>query len=152
MTTTAVEPPRPKDGSPLESARRRAGGGMGRRPTQFGNFELYSWFFMRVSGIFLAFLAVGHFLIMHVINDVADTGFVFVTQRYGTIFWRLWDLALGYLALLHGTNGARIIIEDYVRRPGPRTLIKYTVYSITVAMLLLTTVSILTFTGAGVPA
>jgi succinate dehydrogenase / fumarate reductase membrane anchor subunit len=107
---------------------------------------------MRISGIFLAFLALGHFLIMHVINDVGETSFLFVTQRYGTIFWRLWDLSLGYLALLHGTNGARVVIEDYVRRPGRRTFMKAVLYSITGGMILLTTVSILTFTAAGVPA
>ncbi len=151
MTTTVEAPPRPKDTSPLDSARRRAAAGLGPRPTQFGNFELYSWFFMRISGIFLAFLALGHFLIMHVINDVAETNFVFVTQRYGTIFWRSWDLILGYLAMLHGTNGARVVIEDYVRHPGKRALLKYSLYSITVAMLLLTTVSILTFTARTVP-
>ena len=88
---------------------------------------------------------------MHVINDVGKTSFVFVTERYGTIFWRLWDLALGYLALLHGTNGARVIVEDYVRRPGRRAFLKGSLYSVTVAMILLTTVSILTFTGRGVP-
>ena len=143
--TTTLEPPRPKDVSPLESARRRAAAGMGPKPSQFGNFELYSWFFMRVSGIFLAFLALGHFAITHVINDVADTSFAFVADRYGTIFWRLWDLALGYLALLHGTNGARIVIEDYVRRPGKRAYLKALLYSVVIAMLLLTTVSILTF-------
>ena len=149
--TTTIESPRPREVSPLESARRRAAAGMGPRPTQFGNFELYSWFFMRISGIFLAFLALGHFLIMHVVNDVAHTNFIFVTQRYGTIFWRAWDLVLGYLALVHGTNGARVVIEDYVRHPGKRALLKYTLYSFTVAMLLLTTVSILTFTGRAVP-
>ena len=152
MTTTLEKPPRPKDVSPLESARRRAAGGFGPRPTQFGNFELYSWFFMRISGIFLVFLAIGHMLIMHVINDVAETNFLFVTERYGTIFWRLWDLALGYLALLHGVNGARWVIEDYVRNPGTRTFMKSALYSVTVAMILLTTISIVTFTAVPVPA
>ena len=142
---------RPKELTPLESARRRATAGFGPKPTQFGNFELYSWFFMRISGIFLAFLAVGHMLIMHVINDVAETNFMFVTERYGTIFWRLWDLSLGYLALLHGTNGARVVIEDYVRKPGKRTLLKSVLYSVTIAMLLLTTISILTFSAVTVP-
>jgi succinate dehydrogenase / fumarate reductase membrane anchor subunit len=89
---------------------------------------------------------------MHVINDVAHTSFVFVTQRYGTIAWRLWDLSLGYLALLHGTNGARVVIEDYVRSPGKRALIKTTLYTIVAGLILLTTISILTFTGAAVPA
>ena len=98
------------------------------------------------------FLAIGHMLIMHVINDVAETNFLFVTERYGTIFWRLWDLALGYLALLHGVNGARWVIEDYVRNPGTRTFMKSALYSVTVAMILLTTISIVTFTAVPVPA
>ncbi len=40
----------------------------GRRPRQ--NFETWSWFFMRVSGLVLVFLSLLHFAITHIINDV----------------------------------------------------------------------------------
>ena len=33
-----------------------------------GNFELYAWVFMRVSGVLLVLLVLGHFAIMHVLD------------------------------------------------------------------------------------
>ena len=46
----------------------------GRRTPPIGgsNFELYAWFFMRVSGLFLVLLAAGHMFIMHVFNDTLN--------------------------------------------------------------------------------
>src|SRR5687768_4218477 len=38
------------------------------RPTS--TFEVYSWFFMRVSGVVLLFMVLGHLAIMHIINSV----------------------------------------------------------------------------------
>jgi succinate dehydrogenase / fumarate reductase membrane anchor subunit len=87
-------------------------------------FELYSWLFMRLSGILLLFLAVGHVLIMHVMDTgVARVDFDFVVSRWtgpGSAFWRTWDWMMLSLALLHGINGVRVIAQDYVRRPGVR--------------------------------
>ncbi|MGH2692820.1 MAG: succinate dehydrogenase hydrophobic membrane anchor subunit [Actinomycetota bacterium] len=87
-------------------------------------FELWSWLFMRLSGILLLFLAVGHVLIMHVMDTgVARVDFDFVVSRWtgeGAVFWRTWDWMMLSLALLHGINGVRVIAQDYVRRPGVR--------------------------------
>ena len=46
----------------------------GRRTPPIGgsNFELYAWFFMRISGLFLVLLAAGHMFIMHVFNDTLN--------------------------------------------------------------------------------
>jgi succinate dehydrogenase / fumarate reductase, membrane anchor subunit len=47
-----------------------------------GGFELWSWLFMRISGIVLLFLAVGHVLIMHVVDEgVNRVDFAFVQDR-----------------------------------------------------------------------
>ncbi len=84
-------------------------------------FELWSWLFMRLSGILLLFLAVGHVLIMHVLETgVERVNFDFVAQRWDNPLWRTWDWSMLSLALLHGINGMRVIIQDYARKPGWR--------------------------------
>ena len=91
------------------------------RPKPRSGFELWSWLFMRLSGILLLFLAVGHVLIMHVLDEgVRRVDFDFVVDRWASPFWRTWDWMLLSLALLHGINGVRIIVMDHVRSPGAR--------------------------------
>jgi succinate dehydrogenase / fumarate reductase, membrane anchor subunit len=90
------------------------------RPRPAG-FELWTWLFMRLSGIVLLFLAVGHVLIMHVMEEgVERVDFDFVVERWSGGFWRTWDWLMLSLALLHGLAGLRVIIMDYVGRPGWR--------------------------------
>ena len=111
-------------------------------------FEAWSWLFMRLSGLALVFLALAHFAITHVINDVVDTDYRFVADRWDNPFWQIFDWLLLALALLHGANGARWIIEDYVRRPGARAGAKYALYALSAALLVYGTVTIVTFSAA----
>jgi succinate dehydrogenase / fumarate reductase membrane anchor subunit len=55
---------------------------------------------------------------MHVTNDVAATSYDFIANRYANPFWRVYDLSLLTLALLHGMNGMRVIVDDYVHSRG----------------------------------
>lgn len=87
----------------------------GSRPKPETNFELYAWFFMRLSGILLIFLVLGHFAIMHLINNVDVIDYNFVAGRYDRFLWRGYDLALLTLAMLHGLNGARILADEYLK-------------------------------------
>lgn len=114
-------------------------------PVHAGNFELFSWFFMRISGLFLVFLAVGHMFIMHVINDVKEVDYAFVAARWETPFWRTWDWLLLALALLHGVNGLRIVLDDYVRSPGRRLAAKWSLYTLSFVFFFLGTLVIVTF-------
>jgi len=92
------------------------------RPTKGGEF--WWWMFMRVSGIVLLFLAVGHVLIMHVLgNGVDRVNFAFVALRWQSPFWKTWDWLMLSLALVHGINGLRTISLDYIRRPGLRVAV-----------------------------
>ena len=34
----------------------------------------------------------------------------------GNPFWQIWDLLLLWLAMLHGTNGIRVVIDDYAEK------------------------------------
>jgi len=89
---------------------------MGRlgREKPIGGFELFAWFFMRISGLALIVLAIGHLIIMHVINNVDTIDYNFVARRWATPFWRTYDMVLLCLALIHGLNGLRTVIDDYV--------------------------------------
>jgi len=64
--------------------------------------EAWSWAFMRISGLVLVFLALVHFSITHIVNDVVDTDYDFVAERWHNPLWRLFDWLLLVLALGHG--------------------------------------------------
>jgi succinate dehydrogenase / fumarate reductase membrane anchor subunit len=83
------------------------------------------WYFMRISGLALVLLALGHMFIMHVLVELTggEIDFAFVQSRWGTPFWRIYDLLLLVLAFLHGVNGARIVVADYVANRRARSLI-----------------------------
>jgi len=127
------------------------GHGTGReRPT--GGLELWSWLFMRISGVVLLFLAVGHVLIMHVFDGgVSRVNFGFVAVRWQSPVWRTWDWALLVLALLHGINGLRVIVQDYVKWPSARFAVNMLFYVVGFGLLALGTVVVFTFDASRWP-
>lgn len=116
------------------------------RPT--GGLELYAWLFMRVSGILLLLLALGHLAIMHILNSVDEINFAFVAARWANPLWRLYDWLLLMLGLLHGFNGLRVMVDDYVRAAGWRLLSLVGVYVFTFLFLVAGSLVILTFQPA----
>jgi len=109
------------------------------------SFEAWSWLFMRVSGLALLFLALVHFAMTHIVTDVADTDSGFVAQRWANPLWRLFDWALLALALFHGLNGMRWIVDDYVRSPRRRTVTKVSLYALSLALFAYGSLTILTY-------
>jgi succinate dehydrogenase / fumarate reductase, membrane anchor subunit len=110
------------------------------------NFELHAWLFMRISGIVLVVLVLGHLLIMNILDGgVQRINFGFVAGRWSSPFWRLWDLLMLWLAELHGTNGLRTIINDYAERPQTRFWLKSLLYCSAVLVVALGTLVIFTF-------
>jgi succinate dehydrogenase / fumarate reductase membrane anchor subunit len=109
------------------------------------SIETWAWFFMRVSGLILFFLALIHMFIMHIENDVTQTTVAFVAKRYENPWWKLFDWLLLALGLLHGGNGLRVIIDDYLKRPVYQLLTKAILLVTTVGLFLLGTITILTF-------
>ena len=87
---------------------------LGRTKPVGSRFELYSWLFMRISGVLLIFLALGHLAIMHIINNIDIIDYEFVVARFATPFWRVYDLLMLLLAMFHGLNGLRTVIDDYI--------------------------------------
>src|SRR3954454_15128112 len=100
-----------------------------RRPDRRTNFELYSWLFMRLSGLLLIVLVLGHLFIQMVVDDgVQKITFSFVAGRWASPFWQTWDLLMLWLAEVHGTLGLRTIINDYAERNVTRLWLKALLY------------------------
>ena len=116
----------------------------GARPRPAGGKELALWVFMRVSGVVLLVLALGHWFIMHVFNSVHVIDYDFVAARYLKMFWRLYDLTMLWLAMIHGLNGLRVILDDYLKPPANLCAMKV-LYLVGVIFLLLGTYAILAF-------
>ena len=120
--------------------------GRGGRTKQRSNFELYSWLFMRISGIVLIFLVLGHLFIMNILDGgVQRINFAFVAGRWSSPFWQVWDLTMLWLAMLHGTNGLRTIINDYAERDQTRFWLKMLLYAAAIFTIVLGTLVIFTF-------
>ncbi len=124
-------------------ARGAARGSIERKPK--ANFETWSWYFMRISGLILLFLALIHFALTHILNDVVDTDAEFVGERWENPLWRLFDWGLLSLALVHGVNGVRWSIDDYVRQPGRRAALKALLYTVTGGLFAYGTLIIISF-------
>lgn len=97
------------------------------------NFERTAYSFMRLSGVGLLFLALTHTFIQLIFNDVHDLTVDKVADNWdlssnlffwlgvkaeSLFFWlvsqRAMEFLLLILAMSHGLNGLRNIIEDYV--------------------------------------
>ena len=142
MATTSISSPR----APRTGASRR---------TTRGNAELYGWIFMRVSGVVLIVLIFGHLFT----NLIAGQGikaidFGFVAGKWASLQWQVWDLLMLWLAMIHGTNGVRTIINDYAERDSTRLVLKVLLVAAFLVTVVLGTLVIFTFNPcpAGSPA
>ncbi|CAN5136606.1 succinate dehydrogenase hydrophobic membrane anchor subunit [soil metagenome] len=110
------------------------------------SFELNSWLFMRGSGLLLVVLVLGHLFINLITGDgVEQVDFAFVAGKWTNPFWQVWDLAMLWLAELHGMNGLRTIINDYATKPTTRLALKTLLYFSAFVVLVLGTLVIFTF-------
>jgi succinate dehydrogenase / fumarate reductase, membrane anchor subunit len=114
-------------------------------PRPESGLELYAWIFMRISGLLLLFLALGHLLIMHIIHNVDHIDFQFVAARYATPFWRTYDLLMLWLAMIHGVNGVRTVLTDYIGARGWRVVSLASLFVLGFVLLTLGSLAILTF-------
>ncbi|MEJ2747347.1 MAG: succinate dehydrogenase [Anaerolineae bacterium] len=78
------------------------------------NFERLAFLFMRLTGIGLIILAVGHVLIQHVLSDVHNLTLEVVAATWNAWGWKVYDMLLLAFAIPHGINGLRNVLEDYV--------------------------------------
>ncbi len=130
MATTTVRVPAPR--SPRGSTRTNA--------------ELYGWVFMRASGALLLVLIFTHLFVNLLMGGgVKAIDFGFVAGKWASPVWQVWDLIMLWLAMIHGTNGMRTIINDYATKPGTRITLKALVYLAFTVVVVLGTLVIFTF-------
>src|SRR6476469_9375863 len=123
---------------PPRSPYRRSRGGT--------NTGLYAWMFLRVSGVLLIVLVLGHLFILNILDGgVQRINWAFAAARWASPFWQVWDLLMLWLALLHGTNGMRTIIDDYTRRDATRLWLKALLYVAASVVIALGTLVLFTF-------
>ena len=111
-------------------------------------FETYAYMFMRMSGLVLLFLAVGHVLIQLILNDVHNLTLQFVADQWNSWGWRAYDILLLFFAVTHGYNGLRNILEDYIHNEKLMNFLYYVLGIFVVATVLWSAYAIATFPTA----
>lgn len=96
------------------------------------NTELLWWVFMRVSGVGMVFLVLGHILMNFVLIDVNTINYQYVASRLSNTTWKIYDWLILVLAMLHGMNGLRYVMDDWIRNPLRRFVTKAVVYTLAV--------------------
>ena len=84
------------------------------RRTPRHQLEKWGWIYMRCSGVVLVVLIFGHLFVNLVAGEgVKAIDFAFVAGKLADPFWMVWDTLLLWLALIHGANGMRTLVNDY---------------------------------------
>lgn len=134
-----VSAPRSRDNSV-------AGVKYNRSSSKRNNFEMMAWLYMRVSGVLLVVLIFGHLFVNLMMGEgVHRIDFGFVGGKLANPFWQVWDMLLLWLAMLHGTNGIRTIIDDYAERDRTRFWLKICLFTASAFVILVGTLVIFTF-------
>ncbi|GAA0958379.1 succinate dehydrogenase, hydrophobic membrane anchor protein [Frigoribacterium faeni] len=139
MTTDTIEAPR-----------------SARPASRSSNLEKWGWIYMRASGVVLVVLVFGHLFInlLAAEGGIKAIDFAFVAGKWASPFWQVYDTLLLWLALIHGSNGMRTIVNDYVSKPLVRRVLLGALLVSAVVLLTLGTLVIYTFDPcpAGAPA
>jgi succinate dehydrogenase / fumarate reductase membrane anchor subunit len=110
------------------------------------NVEKWGWIFMRASGVLLLVLIFGHLFVNLLTGaGIKALDFAFVGGKWSDPFWQIWDCAMLWLALIHGANGMRTIVNDYAHNRLLSVIFKGGLVAATVVLLILGTLVIFTF-------
>ena len=108
--------------------------------------EKLAWLFMRGSGVVLIVLIFGHLFINLFSGDgIKAIDFAFVAGKWANPLWQVWDTLMLWLALIHGTNGMRTLVNDYAEREGWRKSLNFALWTICIVLIVLGTLVTTTF-------
>jgi len=111
-----------------------------------GHVEQWSWLFMRGSGVLLLVLIFTHLFINLFSGDgVNQIDFGFVAGKWASPLWQIWDFVMLVLAMIHGGNGMRLLINDYARTPWLRKTLKTLLATSVAFIIVLGSLVIFTF-------
>lgn len=116
------------------------------RSREQANLEKYGWLYMRASGVVLIVLIFGHlFANLYLGEGIKAIDFAFVGGKWSDPFWKVWDVSMLWLAMIHGTNGMRTIVNDYTSRESVRKTLVVTLWAVCAALVILGTLVVFTF-------
>ena len=110
------------------------------------NLEKWGWLFMRASGVVLVVLIFGHLFINLMVGEgIHALDFAFIAGKFATPFWQWWDVLMLWLALIHGANGMRTIVNDYVTNNTARKALIWALGLAAGLLIILGTLVVFTF-------
>ncbi len=119
----------------------------GRARPASGGLELAIWYLIRLTGLGLFVLALGHFLITHVVYDpVQQTGAWILTERWGSMLWRTVDWLLLTMVIFHSFMGVRTVLQDYTRG-AVRAALTMALYLLGIVLFAMGTLAVATMSG-----
>jgi len=87
-----------------------------------------------------------HVFTNNIVMNAGEIDFDYVAQRLAQPAVRVMDSFLLGLALLHGTNGLRYVVDDYIKRPQARFWVKAVLYTVVAALFVVGVMTLWTFT------
>ena len=110
------------------------------------NLEKWGWIYMRASGVLLIVLIFGHLFVNLMTGEgIHQIDFAFVAGKLASPFWQWWDVLMLWLALIHGANGMRTIVNDYVGNATVRKILIGSLWTSAGFLILLGTLVVFTF-------
>jgi len=110
------------------------------------NLEKWGWIYMRASGVLLVVLIFGHLFVNLMLGEgIHGLDWGFVAGKLANPFWQWWDILMLWLALIHGANGMRTIVNDYVTHPRTRTVLVWALWLAAGFLILLGTLVVFAF-------
>ena len=101
---------------------------------------------MRASGVLLVVLIFGHLFVNLMLGEgIHGIDFAFVVGKFASPFWQWWDVLMLWLALIHGANGMRTIVNDYVTHPTTRRVLVWALWLAAGFLIVLGTLVVFTF-------
>ena len=115
------------------------------RPRRAGNLERAAWLFTRISAVILLVMAMFHLFYMHIAMGMDAISFQLIAWRWQFPIWRLFDLTLLVFGWLHGANGMRVVLDDYVHSPAARLVARGLLFAVTAILIALGAFVVITF-------
>lgn len=113
------------------------------RQQAHSNAELNWWIFMRISGLILMFLVMGHVYMTFIQVSESDATYDAVVNKLGNPAWKIYDWLILALSLMHGANGARYVMEDYIRSNPDRAWLKLLLFVIVGGLFVFGTIGLI---------
>jgi succinate dehydrogenase hydrophobic anchor subunit len=104
--------------------------------------RLFTYVLLRVTGLMLSVLVLGHFAVTHFLTDVARDDSAFVARRLSSALWVAWDATMLAAAIAHGAAGVRLALTDYSADAGRRRFLERCVVSFSVVLFVLGVIAI----------